>query len=62
MEQLQWIVQPGIMSKLQEDKRKKANKIEKVTGVSQGNIVLDNILDKKLAKHGLTQKDLIDGR
>ena len=62
MEQLQWIVQPGIMSKIQENKRNKANRIEKVTGISQDNLVLDNILDKKLAKRGLTQKDLIDGR
>lgn len=55
-------MQPGIMSKIQENKRNKANRIEKVTGIAQDNLVLDNILDKKLAKRGLTQKDLIDGK
>lgn len=62
MEQLQWIVQPGLMSKIREDKIKKENQVEKITGIDQDKLTLDNILDKKLAKHGLTQKDLIDGR
>lgn len=62
MEQLQWIVQPGLMAKLQEEKTNKDNRVEKITGISKDNLILDNILDKKLAKHGLTQKDLANGR
>lgn len=55
-------MQPGLMAKLQEEKTNKDNRVEKITGISKDNLILDNILDKKLAKHGLTQKDLANGR
>ena len=49
------------MAKIQETSEKEKDKVSKITGLDADNISFSNMLDSKLARKGLTIKDIQNG-